>query len=95
MIVYKKNGQDFILMSNNMRGVMKVPTAPFGKAQAITKQIPDTAGVPFETIASMKGVQQLDLLDSSRATPARVQSSAARLNLQAAPLPVEADAARR
>ena len=26
MIIYKKNNQDFILMSNNMRGVMKVPT---------------------------------------------------------------------
>jgi hypothetical protein len=86
MIIYKKNGQDFILMSNNMRGVMKVPTSPFGKASAITTRIPDTGGVPFETIASMKGVQQLDLLDSSKAL-LLVQSTAGALNLEAVALP--------
>ena len=32
MIVYQKGGQDFILLSNNQRGVMKVPTAPFSQA---------------------------------------------------------------
>ena len=26
MILYKKDGQDFLLMSNNARGVMKIPT---------------------------------------------------------------------
>ncbi len=86
MIIYKKNNQDFILMSNNVRGVMKVPTAPFGKAAAISKQIPGTAGVPFETIASMKGVQQLDKLDSTHAL-LLVQSQPGTLDLQAALLP--------
>ncbi len=86
MIIYKKNGQDFILMSNNTRGVMKVPTTPFGKAQAINSRIADTAGVPFETIASMKGVQQLDLLDSTRAL-LLVQGATGALDLQAAALP--------
>ncbi len=86
MIIYTKNGQDFILMSNNMRGVMKVPTSPFGQAPAIATPIRDTAGVPFETIASMKGVQQLDLLDPSHAL-LLVQSSTGALDLQAAALP--------
>ena len=86
MIIYTKNGQDFILMSNNVRGVMKVPTSPFGKATAITTQIPDTAGVPFETIASMKGVQQLDLLDPSHAL-LLVQATGGALNLEAVALP--------
>ena len=86
MIIYKKNNQDFILMSNNVRGVMKVPTAPFGKAEPITKQIPETAGVPFETIGSMTGVQQLDLLDATHAL-LLVQSQLGTLDLQAAALP--------
>lgn len=86
MIIYKKNNQDFILMSNNVRGVMKVPTSPFGKAEGIAKQIPNTAGVPYETIASMKGVQQLDLLDSTHAL-LLVQSTGGALDLQAAALP--------
>lgn len=85
MIVYKKDGQDFILMSNNQRGVMKVPTTPFAKAQPINSHVADTGGVPFETIASMKGVQQLDLLDGSRAM-LLVQGSAG-LNLEAVALP--------
>ncbi len=32
MIVYKKDGKEFLLMSNNSRGVMKIPTAGFGGA---------------------------------------------------------------
>jgi hypothetical protein len=86
MIVYHKNGQDFLLMSNNVRGVMKVPTAPFGKAPAITSKVTDTAGVPFEPIPSMKGVQQLDRLDDMHAL-LLVQSSTGDLDLQSAALP--------
>ena len=88
MIIYKKNGQDFILMSNNVRGVMKVPTSPFGKAAAISSPVsdPETAGVPFETVSSMQGVQQLDLLDQTHAL-LLVQSAAGALNLEAVALP--------
>ena len=32
MIVYKKNGKDFILMSNTSRGVLKIPTEGFATA---------------------------------------------------------------
>jgi hypothetical protein len=87
MIVYKKGGQDFLLMSNNVRGVMKVPTSGFGAAKPITEAVPDgkTAGVIHEIIPSMKGVEQLDLLDETRALVlARADGS---LNLQATGLP--------
>jgi hypothetical protein len=86
MIVYNKNGEDFLLIANNRRGVMKVPTSPFGKAQGISQKIDGTAGVPFETVASMKGVQQLDLLDRSHAL-VLTQSPEGRLDLQATELP--------
>jgi hypothetical protein len=85
MIIYKKNGKDFILMANNSRGVMKLATEPFAAAEPITKPIPGTAGVPFETVASLKGVQQLDLLDASHAL-LLVDANGA-LNLQSIPLP--------
>ena len=65
MIVYSKGGQDFLLMSNTSRGVMKIPTSQFASAEAITARIGGTKGT-FETIASMVGVEQLDLLDSGR-----------------------------
>jgi hypothetical protein len=35
MIVYQKGGQDYLLMANNSRGVMKIPTAAFAAAQAL------------------------------------------------------------
>src|SRR5688500_13037786 len=55
MILYKKNGKDFLLMSNTSRGVMKIATDGFAAAQGITTRIGGTAGVPFETITSMQG----------------------------------------
>jgi hypothetical protein len=85
MIVYKKGGQDYILMSNNARGVMKIPMSTLEKAAPINAHVPTTAGVPFETIASLKGVQQLDLLDASRAL-LLVQTDAG-LNLESIALP--------
>ena len=67
MIVYKKDGQEFLLMSNTDRGVMKIPTATFGTETPITTPVPTgTAGVKYETVASMTGIEQLDLLDATR-----------------------------
>ena len=67
MIVYKKDGKEFLLMSNTDRGVMKIPTATFGSETPITAPVPTgTAGVKYETIASMTGIEQLDLLDATR-----------------------------
>jgi hypothetical protein len=86
MIVYEKDGQDYILLSNNQRGVMKVPTEPFGAADAIADPIPDTAGVPFETIESLDGVRQLDRLDASRAM-LLVDAAGGGLDLEAVALP--------
>ena len=34
MILYKKDGREFLLMSNNSRGVMKIPTEAFGTRRA-------------------------------------------------------------
>jgi hypothetical protein len=67
IIVYSKGGQQYLLMSNSRRGVMKIPTAPFASAQHIGAPVrEETGGVPFETIASMTGIEQMDLLDADR-----------------------------
>ena len=86
MIVYKKDGREFLLMSNTSRGVMKIPTDGFATASAITERVAsETGGVSFETVASMKGIEQLDLLDASRTIVlARVDGS---LNLSTVALP--------
>jgi len=85
MIVYKKDGREFLLMSNTSRGVMKIPTEGFGSAAPITSRIGGTAGIGYETIASMTGIEQMDLLDAQRSIVLARASGA--LNLQAVPLP--------
>jgi hypothetical protein len=67
MIAYQKDGQRYLLMSNSSRGVIKIPTRDFGSASAITEPVGGrgTAGIQGETIASMTGIEQLDLLDST------------------------------
>ena len=66
MIVYQKAGKDFILMNNSSRGVMKLATDKLGDFPGITKQT-EGAGVPYETLAEFKGVEQLDLYDATHA----------------------------
>jgi hypothetical protein len=67
MVLYKKDGQEYLLMTNTSRGVMKIPTANFAGATPITERVGGTAGVPFETIAALTGVEQLDLFDTAKA----------------------------
>ena len=66
MVLYKKNGTEFLLMSNTSRGVMKIPTEGFATAAPITTPVTsETGGVPFEKVPAMTGIQQLDLLDAT------------------------------
>jgi hypothetical protein len=66
MIVYSKSGKDFILMSNNSRGVMKMSTDNLNSYKPITTPQPTTAGVPYTTL-DLKGVDQLDKIDNTTA----------------------------
>ena len=87
MIVYNKGGKDYLLIANTSRGVMKVATDGFAAAPGITAKVAtETGGVGFEPVASLKGVEQLDLLDAQHALVlARTDGGA--LSLQAVALP--------
>ncbi|MEP7362372.1 MAG: hypothetical protein ABI972_03885 [Acidobacteriota bacterium] len=67
MIVYSKSGKEYILMNNSSRGVMKMGTEKLEAMQSITAPVEDKAGLPYETIAELKGVQQLDSFDGGHA----------------------------
>ena len=88
MIVYSKGGKDYLLMSNTSRGVMKIPTETFGTQPAITENVGDggRAGVTYEAIADMTGVEQLDLLDDQHAIVI-ARNDAGVANLEAVMLP--------
>ena len=86
MILYRRDGKEFLLMSNTSRGVMKIDTATFAGASAITAPVEEKAGVPYETITALTGVEQLDLLSATH-TIVLARTGAGALNLTAVVLP--------
>jgi hypothetical protein len=67
MVVYQKDGKDYLLMTNSSRGVMKIPTEGAGTAQGIVAPVRDKQGIGYETIDELKGVVQMDQLDNHHA----------------------------
>ncbi len=84
MIVYTKGGKHFILMANSSRGVMKLSAENLETYKPITAHT-ETAGVPYETIESLKGVQQLDKFDDGNALI--LIGSGSSMDLRTIPLP--------
>jgi hypothetical protein len=84
MIVYAKGGKHYILMANSSRGVMKLTADHLENYQPITKQT-EVTGVPYETIATLKGVQHLDKYDDTNALV--LMGEGASLDLRTVPLP--------
>jgi len=67
MVVYNKGGKDYLLMTNDRRGVMKIALEKISTIDGITARVNGTAGLPFETITSLKGVVQMSKLDNEHA----------------------------
>ncbi len=67
MVVYKKDGKNFVLMANSARGVMKIATDNIKDIESIESKVADKAGLKYETIESLKGVEQLDRLSDTQA----------------------------
>jgi hypothetical protein len=68
MIVYEKGGKQYLLLANDRRGVMKITTDGIDK-QNLTEAVTGggKAGLPYETIASLEGTEQLDKLGTTNA----------------------------
>ncbi|HVV98808.1 MAG TPA: hypothetical protein VHB77_00625 [Planctomycetaceae bacterium] len=62
IITYTKDGQRYLLLANSARGVMKISTDKIEQQEGIEKPISGTAGLGYDTIASLKGVEHLDKL---------------------------------
>jgi len=67
MVVYKKDGKQFILMANSARGMMKISTDNIDREEGITERISDKAGQTYETIESLNNVVELDRLNEANA----------------------------
>jgi hypothetical protein len=85
MILYKKDGREFVLMANTRHGVLKIATDQFGTAAGLKDPVSGTAGIPAEKIAALTEVVQLDLLDATHSVLiSRVDGA---MNLRAVVLP--------
>ena len=86
MILYEKDGREFLLMSNTRHGVMKIAAADVATAEPITTPVETpTGGVGYEPVASMQGIEQLDRLDPQRSIVIARAGNA--LDLRVLPLP--------
>lgn len=88
MVVYTRDGRDYILMANSARGVMKIPTEGLATRASIKEPVRGggVAGQPFETVESLKGVDHLDKLDESRAI-ILTRGEGGRVDLKTIPMP--------
>jgi len=88
MIVYQKGGKDYLLMANSSRGIMKISTDQIDSVEKIDAPVPDSnkKGLPYQTIESWTGIDQLDRLDSQYAIVVR-RAEGGSLNLESLPLP--------
>jgi hypothetical protein len=87
MIVYQKDGKDYLLLANSSRGVMKISTDNIENAEKIESPVGGgTKGQSYETIASWTGVDQLDKLDKGHALVVR-RGEGNSLNLESLALP--------
>jgi hypothetical protein len=85
MIVYEKEGKNYLLLANSARGVMKINTDEVNTQQGIESRVADKAGLTYDTIDKLTGVEQLDKLDGSHAL--LLVKGTSGLNLQAVALP--------
>jgi hypothetical protein len=84
IIVYQKDGKDYLLLANSARGVIKVAAEQINGAESITQKVADTKGLSFEKIA-WEGINQLDRFDGRHAVVVRTAGNA--MNLETLVLP--------
>jgi hypothetical protein len=84
LIAYRKGNHDYLLLANSARGVMKLDAANLEQYQPITAHT-EVAGVPYTTLADLKGVKHLTKLDDANAL--LLVDNGGSIDLRAMPLP--------
>lgn len=87
MIVYQKDGKEYLLLANSSRGIMKLKTDSIEKLGGIESPVDGTRGLGYETIESWKNIEQLDRFGSEHALVLKRANEGGQINLEALPLP--------
>ena len=68
MVVYKKDGHDYVLMSTSGRGVMKLAIDDLDSFESINSQSGSfETDLPYETVLNLTGIEQLAGFDETHA----------------------------
>lgn len=88
LITYQKDGANYLLLANSVRGVMKISTADIDRKDGLTKPVTGggTAGQAFESIDALSGTVQLDRLNATHAVVVQ-KGTTGELTLKSVPLP--------
>lgn len=87
MIVYQKDGKDYLLLANSSRGVMKIKADEIVGADPIESPVrEERKGVGYETLKDWNGVEHLDKLDDGHALVLRRGGDKA-VTMESMPLP--------
>jgi len=88
MFVYQQDGKDYLLLSNSVRGVMKIATDDVEERPGLNERVPGggTAGLPFEQVETLAGVVQMDKFDAEHVMVVRKQEDGG-LSLSVVDLP--------
>lgn len=88
MISYTKDGEEFLLLSNSARGVMKITTAGLQSNEGLSEPVRGggIAGQSYETIEALQGVVQMDKLNDTTAV-VLMQNEAGEQTLKTVALP--------
>lgn len=86
MIIYEDGGEDFVLMANSSRGLMKISLDNVAEVVPIIDKIDDKAGLGYETIEGATGIEQLDRLNDGHAL-VLVQNESGSVDLKTMELP--------
>jgi len=86
MIVYNKGGKDYVLMANSSRGTMKIALEGVDSIEGITSRIAGTAGLKYDTLKDLKGVEKLNSFDQGHAV-LLIRGGEGKVNLTTIALP--------
>jgi hypothetical protein len=68
MVVYKKDGHDYVLMSNSARELMKLQIDDLDSYRSVNTQTDNLeTDLPYELISGFRSIEQLSGFDASRA----------------------------
>ena len=74
MLIYTKEDQDWLLITNSARGVMKLAMNPIPELEGLTDRVPDKAGLEAEQISGFDGTLQIEACGNGQAVTLRKNS---------------------